>query len=674
MTEMLGVLAIIGILSIGGLLGYRYGMDKLRANELVHEMNMRLIALVLHLEKNPTDLTMELGNVTRQGFAIGTFWDAHDDRYFFMHVDKVPSGVCQQVVNLNWEAPIEIIVDDISISDNPDACSINKMVAHLDFKFDKFMDVSALLDDDEPSKPEETQTPEPDPCEGKPLYDGTLNCYACDEPQSLMNAYGCLSACPNRVEIYDGDSFWCALDGCPSNKPLRDYNGNCHACDTSSVIYVSDAAACSVCSERILDKNKCMLPCSPEQKLIGSNGICYDCNVKTIVDVANPTDCSVCENRTVVTQYGVRHSCYKNCPPETPLMDNFGNCYECDYQSTVSMYDPVKETCNSCENRYLKYSQCYRNCDGDKPITSSTGTCYACDYNGQVTVDASKGNCSACSERELVGNYCRLKECPEDKPLRSAFNACYACDYNAMVNVQGIHENCAVCYNRFLEGDNCVRSCTSDEPLRDNRGYCYNCDINATIWVQGVPENCSVCSNRKVVGEYCVKECSPVKPLMDSHGDCHNCNVSYAVDVGDNASFCDVCSNREMTGNFCALKCDAKTPLKDIQGYCYPCDTQQRVYVGSNSSACGVCSNLQYQDGYCITPCDGFVDIDGVCRSCGDIDMPFYVIEEGNSCHACSRYRKYPYSKLGEPIDICILSEMYDEVLEMLGLPPEDEL
>ena len=35
MTEMLGVLAIIGVLSIGGIAGYRYAMNKHYANELL---------------------------------------------------------------------------------------------------------------------------------------------------------------------------------------------------------------------------------------------------------------------------------------------------------------------------------------------------------------------------------------------------------------------------------------------------------------------------------------------------------------------------------------------------------------------------------------------------------------------------------------------------------------
>ena len=38
MVEMLGTLAIIGILSVGGIAGYSYGMDKYRANQTINDI------------------------------------------------------------------------------------------------------------------------------------------------------------------------------------------------------------------------------------------------------------------------------------------------------------------------------------------------------------------------------------------------------------------------------------------------------------------------------------------------------------------------------------------------------------------------------------------------------------------------------------------------------------
>ncbi|MGN1063074.1 MAG: hypothetical protein ACI4QM_01980 [Alphaproteobacteria bacterium] len=40
MMEVLGVLAVTGVLSIGGVTGYNYAMNKYRANETIHEIAM----------------------------------------------------------------------------------------------------------------------------------------------------------------------------------------------------------------------------------------------------------------------------------------------------------------------------------------------------------------------------------------------------------------------------------------------------------------------------------------------------------------------------------------------------------------------------------------------------------------------------------------------------------
>ena len=44
MVEMLGVLAIIGVLSIGGIAGYTMAMNRYRANEVLNAANMLSIA------------------------------------------------------------------------------------------------------------------------------------------------------------------------------------------------------------------------------------------------------------------------------------------------------------------------------------------------------------------------------------------------------------------------------------------------------------------------------------------------------------------------------------------------------------------------------------------------------------------------------------------------------
>lgn len=48
-VEMLGTLAIIGVLSIGGIMGYSYGMNKYHANEVINNVNMRMIDVVSYV-------------------------------------------------------------------------------------------------------------------------------------------------------------------------------------------------------------------------------------------------------------------------------------------------------------------------------------------------------------------------------------------------------------------------------------------------------------------------------------------------------------------------------------------------------------------------------------------------------------------------------------------------
>ena len=51
MTEMLGTLAIIGVLSIGGIAGYSYGMDKYYTSVIVKDIMLRSVDVKAQLEQ-----------------------------------------------------------------------------------------------------------------------------------------------------------------------------------------------------------------------------------------------------------------------------------------------------------------------------------------------------------------------------------------------------------------------------------------------------------------------------------------------------------------------------------------------------------------------------------------------------------------------------------------------
>ena len=58
MVEIIGVLAVIGVLSIGGVMGYSYGMDKQRANEVINDVNMRMIDIAGQVFRNQSEIAI----------------------------------------------------------------------------------------------------------------------------------------------------------------------------------------------------------------------------------------------------------------------------------------------------------------------------------------------------------------------------------------------------------------------------------------------------------------------------------------------------------------------------------------------------------------------------------------------------------------------------------------
>ncbi len=62
MVEMLGTLAIIGVLSIGGIVGYRYAMMKYRVNKVVNGLNMLSNQLAMTINRlHVSDFRLVLG-------------------------------------------------------------------------------------------------------------------------------------------------------------------------------------------------------------------------------------------------------------------------------------------------------------------------------------------------------------------------------------------------------------------------------------------------------------------------------------------------------------------------------------------------------------------------------------------------------------------------------------
>jgi hypothetical protein len=104
MVEMLGVLAIIGVLSIGGLAAYSYGMMKYRTNELLEGASRRAYTVASQVAMNRTPSLTEFQHDTNAG---GTFVEAKAlGEKFGLKVTGVSEEVCKNLIKISSESTI----------------------------------------------------------------------------------------------------------------------------------------------------------------------------------------------------------------------------------------------------------------------------------------------------------------------------------------------------------------------------------------------------------------------------------------------------------------------------------------------------------------------------------------------------------------------------------------
>ena len=100
MVEMLGSMAIMGVLSVGAIGGYSYAMNKHRTNELIYEATKRAqwVGTQLELNRNPANLSI-LGFGTNK-FAGGEIYGVSDliDNQFEIQIQDVTEAVCENLI------------------------------------------------------------------------------------------------------------------------------------------------------------------------------------------------------------------------------------------------------------------------------------------------------------------------------------------------------------------------------------------------------------------------------------------------------------------------------------------------------------------------------------------------------------------------------------------------
>ena len=673
MVEMLGILAVIGVLSIGAIQGYKYAFNKYNVNETINELNLRANDISQRMERlielhHAGEINMEMGPTMRTGYPIRARMSPQYTDYFEIFVSEVPSDVCKLLLQSQWQAPYSIFVGITEYKASVDICGEAEKV-ELAYEFHKDLLQAENIKEEERHEIMRCR------------HSNDCNCGTCNTQTGLCETecnanQKCVKdfnepewmMCCNKENIVGSyccvyvseNGECCDWEGkcCPPEKPLMGTNGTCYSCDTPNVVTVSNTNRCtSVCPNRFINSTadkKCILcgvaGTSMENKpLYNYQGNCYSCDYNQGFDMGNHLGAtfwkkcaSTCDNRRPVNGM-----CYPACSGNTPLMGEDGKCYSCDDETHTIKIESLTDTCeNLCPNRKTENGYCNITCPPDKPLQAANGKCYSCDDTTIVTV-SDVSSCSICPKRFI--NSTADKKCilcgvagtsMENKPLYNYQGNCYSCDYNQGFDM-GNHlgatfwKKCAeTCNNRRAIKSICYPACSGDTPLMGEDGKCYGCDDEThAIKTSSLTDACeNLCPNRKTENGYCNITCPSDKPLQDANGKCYSCDDTTIVTVSDISTCNSICSKRFVnndTDKKCILCGVSGTifenkPLYDYQGNCYSCDYDKYVDLGNHvkstfwKKCTEICSNRYSIRSVCYPKCPEETPLTGTDGKCYD--------------------------------------------------------
>ncbi len=141
MVEMLGVLAIIGILSIGGIAGYKAAMRKYQTNEFINELNLVRVSVMQILANkpdHPENIELEMDKLTKSGYPISLNFETTETgsiqtNSFFLRVENIPNNICQELIQMRWNGLNGVFVVEEGNNLNTHCGNANTVTMDFDF-------------------------------------------------------------------------------------------------------------------------------------------------------------------------------------------------------------------------------------------------------------------------------------------------------------------------------------------------------------------------------------------------------------------------------------------------------------------------------------------------------------------------------------------------------------
>ena len=547
MVEMLGTLAIMGVLTIGGIAGYRYAINKSNANTILNAVSQMAVTASTELTTQGSLTLPEWKDSTGNIFineAYGVVAEPYNDGSFGLIVSDIPNEVCERIKGMDWKLPEDILIND---TDNCDADDDNE----INF-----------------------------------IFSGTLNNNGNRDGEGNCRKGYTGPDCADKIECQNGGIWTPQGCECPDGlygaacdtdcNGFKNQAGTCYSCNVVEVIHPTTETECNRCANRTLYKNRlCGLTECPNELPVKtvygrcvkcnfspygsyqttkeecdkgpgcywSNSWCYTCD-SYASNRATQSECDRCPNRI----YTTGGYCALPCVSDEQIMSANGGCYTCDEITSVST---SKEECNKCSDHIY-----------------SNKTCYSCDVATSITTNETE--CHKCPNRIYIDNKCVLDCRTDEKPIMNTSGNCYACDTTAGILTDS--ENCAKCSNRKMnnEGTQCIlNTCPTIVSIRNKTGGCLSCSSTG-IFRNTAQDECAKC-----------KDLGTPRFSNSTGSICYLC--SYDNGISGTVETCSMCNG---TDNPRFMGTDEK---------CYPCNYEGSVSV-NNESECAKCGELRIYD------------------------------------------------------------------------------
>lgn len=218
MVEMLGVLAIIGVLSIGGLVGYKYAWAWYRANEVINEVKKRAIIVSQQkVLKNASSLD-EFNTSILETYPTTLEAYPFEDTYFMINVAALEKDVCTRVVKADWTLPMAIFIGNTQ-TDSSSTCQQEDVT--LSFVFDNDLTGNGTLIGDDIDQCSDEEPCQPQACTDCILGQCVENCSeneVCEEsgcvcPANFYVKGGVCTPCPEHGTSVGPNATECECSG-----------------------------------------------------------------------------------------------------------------------------------------------------------------------------------------------------------------------------------------------------------------------------------------------------------------------------------------------------------------------------------------------------------------------------------------------------------------------------